>query len=524
MEHTLERASGGQEAESHVQLEMQRIWREAEDTARVDPAPTDEMIEELDKVEGGDLIVAALKGLVRWERNRNYDDGAIAALDAIDEVIEDSLSDEWVNVAVYSNLLAANIAADLSDNEATSEWIPRLIDLFDDHWEEITPNNRSNVLDGMRRLQHYASDETLHELDQVLKSIAKAAYSTGDYDFERRILETRIDVQREQGKDISQIQNLIIDSYNAEAESSRGRNPMQLAGIYQRALTDCAEFADEEQMNKWKRKLRSANRDSIENMPRIEHQPSDEEIDEIEEGLQAVIEHAEELSRDEHGIASLMFLLSHNEFIPKLKDPNPHGNGVSIMDLVSQRTLTTEGDSIPVPEDRTRPSTYNVMVQFRDNLLSRVLWSIFERNIVSEADLYIYLWSIDGLTVDDIAYLTDFIIATFDDRYADALHLGVARLEGIIASMLKAAGFETAGLQDGYTTSKPLSSLLNLLDGRVNEELVEYLRYRYSDISGQGIRNKVAHGRAEYRQASPRMSLYLLYDIFCAIAWIDEEL
>ena len=524
LEHTLERASGGQDAESHVQFEMQRIWREAEDTTETNSASTDEIIEKLDEVNGDDQIVAALKGLVRWERNRDYDDGAIAALDAFDGVVENALSNEWVNVAAYSNLLAANIAADLSNDEATSELIPQLIDLFDNHWEDLTPNNRSNVLDGARRLQHYASDETLDELDSVLKSVAEAAHNESEYDFERKLLETRIDLQREQGEGISSIQDLIIASYDAEAEGFRGQGPTQRAGIFQRALSHCAEFADEEQMNEWKQQLRSANRDWIENMPRIEHQPSDEEIEEIEEGLQAVIDHAEEISRNQNGIFSLMFLLSHDEFLPILDDPNPHEDGVSIMDLVSHRTLTTEGDSIPQPEDRTRPSTYNVMVQFRDNLLSRVLSSVFERNIVSEVDLYIYLWSVDGLTVDDIAYLTDFIIATFDDRYADSLHLGVVRLEGVIASMLKAAGFETAGLQDGYTTPKPLSSLLNSLDGRVNGRLIEYIRYRYSDISGQGIRNKVAHGRAEYRQASPQMSLYLLYDIFCTIAWIDKEL
>lgn len=161
-------------------------------------------------------------------------------------------------------------------------------------------------------------------------------------------------------------------------------------------------------------------------------------------------------------------------------------------------------------------------MQLRDAILTSILFRVFEEDIITEGDLY--LWAINELTVHDVAYLTDFIIAVFDNRYADALHIGIPRLEGAIASILKERGFETASLQDGYTTPVPLPGLLNMLDGHVDEDLVEYIRFRYSDISGQRVRNQVAHGRAEYGLAAPQICMILLYDIFRSISWIEHNL
>ncbi|WP_323172194.1 hypothetical protein [Natrialba sp. PRR66] len=503
---------------------MERIKRQARDDEDT-PSSADDALEELDKIDFDHPIVPALKGLVRWEAERDYQDGAVPALDAYRDAVDETVDDGWHNVAVHAAQQAAMVAADINDNDELDFWIPRIVDLFDQHWETITPNTRGNLLHAFPRLQHFADEDTLDDFEEVLESAAQASHEKQEYDTERRFLNALVDLRRHRDRDFTPQQEALIDSYNAEAEATEERGQMYRAIVFQRALDDCTEFADEEQIREWKQELRAANRAAIrDEMVEFEHEPSEDEIEELENYIDEIVDQAREISQNEFGGAALMFLLSRKDFLPQLEELRKTREGASIMELVSQRHMTKEGDAIPDPEDRTRPGNYNISVQLRDSVLTSILFRVLEEDIITEGDLYLYLWSVDDLTVHDIAYLTDFIIAVFDDRYADALHIGVPRLEGAIASILKARGYETASLQEGYTTPVPLPGLLNMLEEDIDEDLVEYLRFRYSDISGQRVRNQVAHGRAEYGLAAPRMCAILLYDIFRSISWIEHHL
>ena len=524
LEKVLSRMKGGQDSESHIQLEMERIKRQARDYEELSSSAND-AAEELDEIDFNHPIVPALKGLVRWEVDHDYQNGAVPALDAYRDAVDEAVIDGWSNVAVHAAQQAALVAADINDDEELDFWIPRLVDLFDQHWEELSPNTQGNLIDAFPRLQHFADEETLDEFEHVLESAAVASHEKEEYGVERRFLNALLDIRRKRDRDITLQREALIESYNAEAEAAESRGQMHRAVIFQRALDNCTEFADEEQVIEWKRELRSANRMAIRReMASIEHEPGEDEIEELEQFIDEIVNQARQVSQDDFGGAALMFLLSRNDFVPQLEELRKIGEEVSIMDLVGRRNMTKEGDAIPDPEDRTRPHTYHASVQLRDAVLTSILFRVFDEDIITEGDLYLYLWAIDELTVHDVAYLTDFIIAVFDDRYADALHIGVPRLEGAIASILKARGFETASLRDGYTTPVPFPGLLNMLDGNVDENLVEYLRFRYSDISGQRIRNQIAHGRAEYQLAAPRMCMILLYDIFRSISWIEHHL
>lgn len=63
-----------------------------------------------------------------------------------------------------------------------------------------------------------------------------------------------------------------------------------------------------------------------------------------------------------------------------------------------------------------------------------------------------------------------------------------------------------------------------MLDGEIDDDLIEYLRYRYADISGEGLHNSLAHGRISYQHANRSKYLILLYDDFRTLGWLEDEL
>jgi hypothetical protein len=89
------------------------------------------------------------------------------------------------------------------------------------------------------------------------------------------------------------------------------------------------------------------------------------------------------------------------------------------------------------------------------------------------------LLSADWLTTDDHAFLTDQIIAFFDHNYAAALHLGVARLEEMIARTIEAEGEPVTNFQGEQSEQRTLSGLLHQVRGDVDANFVEYLNYKY---------------------------------------------
>lgn len=525
LEENIERAEAGEKSESRIQLEMERIWRVARDDreGHLPDIPTDELLTALEEVDSDSPIIDALSGLVRWERESDFHDGAVPALEAFEDVVKEGIEKEWYNVGLYAAVQAALVASAVSDDEKTEKWLEQYNDLFGDYWQELTPNTRRNVIDAYPDLHLVANENLLTDLLDTLQSVGDEAADNQDYELQRRILRSIREVLHDRGRSTSKVEAEIIGSYSAEAELKE-ESPQHKAIVLQEALNSCHEYADEEQLTKWKREMREANRQAIENMPVITHEPEEDELEELERGIEEMIENLRELSTSDSPGVALMTLLANPVFIPRLDAIDSGSEGTPLVEILSRRHMKSEGDSIPDPEEETRPRMYQVGVQHRDNILFAVFRRVISEGIITEGDLYLYLEAVDDLSVHDRSYLTDFVIAFFERRLAEALHLGVPRLEGLIASELKANGYETASLKEGYTTPTPLPGLLRMLEGKVDNDLVEYLKYRYSDISGEGLRNKVAHGRASYQHSNYRICLILLYDIFRTIAWLEDEL
>jgi hypothetical protein len=185
--------------------------------------------------------------------------------------------------------------------------------------------------------------------------------------------------------------------------------------------------------------------------------------------------------------------------------------------------MTHEGDSVSDEvSDIDVPDRYNIDARLSTGLTARVVYKLINQELIREHHFYTLLESIEGATVDDKAFLTDFIIAFFEDRHPEAIHLGMARLEGLMKHQLEAAGTAVTGSKHGEDLPKSLGGIVNRLDGLVDDEYVTYLRFRYHDLVGEALRNRTAHGDLRYKEAHFDISASILVEIFRSAVYISQ--
>lgn len=490
-----------------------------------DWAPAEsEILEQLDSLADIHQIAHALAALGQWELHREYENGAAEALPLLRDVADDTLNDDWYNVALVFYTLAAELGRQLDEDQILSTVTTSLYSEFREHWPDLSRNTRGTILDTTGYVLSGIESEQQVDIVDMLSDIATEAHEESALSFERRVLDTMVALDESGGATEEELQERLVFSFEKQLDV-QDRSGAHEASVLQEALSRCHEFLDFAQQNEWKAALRRAHRDSIDELTEFTHEPTDGELDELDEAVEDILDDAEQIANEEHRVNAVYYLLAVPIFIPRATLDVDGREGASLTEILPRLILTGEGDAVPEYEESQRHAQYGLTTQFRDKILTATLRRALERRIISESSLFLYLWSIEALSVDDVAYITDMIIAHFDGRYGDSMHVGVARLEGAIASMLQYEGVETASLREEYMTPTPLPGLLNRLEELgVDQDLVEYLRYKYADISGQQIRNKIAHGRAGYGWAAWNLSLVLLYDILLTVGWLEDNL
>jgi len=186
-----------------------------------------------------------------------------------------------------------------------------------------------------------------------------------------------------------------------------------------------------------------------------------------------------------------------------------------IVDLFERRTVTEAGESYSQEEGTELPQSYGVMVQFVQNIRQSVYYRLQNRGLINQGDLFILINRREVISTDTQAYLTDFVIHLFEHNHSAAIHLGMGQLEAVIRALAAENGKSILSRDEetGELGRRPLGSLLYQVKGEINESWIAYLRYRYVDLGGQNIRNKIAHGYLPYRHVAWGMSVIILFDI-----------
>lgn len=462
-------------------------------------------------------LIDFLVGLSRWIENDDYPDGAKPALEDLRDAIDLAISEGWDSllptliverIALLSDLnhteeLTAEMYLGLYSLKEKEKSIP--VGLVFDILNEIEPN-----------LEAISGTGAVDLLTPYLEAHAERAGESGDYRTCRKLWRMNLRVRDEEGLDKGIPKNAIIESYDDEIIELKSANKNSLrANCAKEAIVECDEWIGEEQRVTWEREFIDGNKKSIEQMAEFVHEPSEEEIEELDQELENFIEGFREQKERRHAIFAIKWLLNHDMFVPDVEQARMISEG-GIMDLIQRRTVTQAGESYSQEQGTTElPQSYGAMVQFVQSIRQTVYYRLQNRGLINQGDLFVLINRREVLSADTHAYLTDFVIHLFEHNHSAAIHLGMSQLEAVIRALAAENGKSILSRDEetGELGRRSMGSLLYQVEGEIDESWIAYLRYRYVDLGGQNIRNKIAHGYLPYRHAAWGMSVTLLFDI-----------
>ncbi len=457
-----------------------------------------------------------------------YTEGAQPALQSYQEAFEAATENEWSGVAVFCVSELITLYGELNHEEELGLWLETGVSVLETEYgdQEAHLGNVGRLLDTIQRHRHVAPRPVLQRAIDYLQERVEYARQRNAYWNERGFLDDLIDLKAYLGEDTSAEKAAIADSFEAEAEKKGERSSMVRASVLSTAIERCEEFVDQRRVAEWKREIREANRTAFQDeMTEISHQPDEEATEELEDAIESLVETYEDWIDQFDPSSAFKLLLAQRTFVPDLETSREIAEGSIVSEIITRTTISPEGDTVAVrdPNDDLdqRPANYGPMAQFSDRLLSSLLYRLISRGILVEHHFYRLIWDAHWLTIDDQAFLTDLVIAFFSNRYAEALHIGVARLEGVTARTLEHQGVPITKFESRESEQRSLGGLLRQMRGTVDENVISYLNYRYVDPAGLNLRNRVSHGQLRYGVAGFHHTALCLFDIFRTISEIE---
>lgn len=515
---------------------------------QIDGEIQNELLYNIDLLESTDAkhpLLEALRGYQRWENEQDYENGAEYSLKNYEEGIDQALDDCWFHVASWSLAAYIDLVDSLNHENRLQQAVDDAVELLEEQYSEFDTDEGSagRILDAITEADLRSIDSaTLDRLVEFAWTRAEYTNKQHNYHVQRKYLHRIRQIQEQRDGSIKDVHEGLIESYEDEIEFQKTRSYLVTATTIEDALKECESFADEETLNRWRLEKRKENRKGIEQeMKPVGGEVPDEVIDNFTSIADTLIENFENAANKFSPEQAFLALVKVPVFLPHLddkpSDSKPQSEEeekeenlfptVSLTDILPRRHMTHEGDSVSSETaDIDVPDGYPAEARLSVGLTARVLYKLINQRIIKEHHFFTLLESIDGATVDDKAFLTDFIIAFFEDRHAEAIHLGMPRLEGVIKHQLEASGTAITASIRGEDLPKTFGGLMNRLDGLLDEDYVMFLRFRYHDATGEALRNRTAHGELQYKEAHYDFSASLLVEIFrCAvyISELDEE-
>lgn len=520
---------------------------------------TDRISDELTEAEEAGVdhqIFTIIENLSAWyvqkatkQNSKERDFNLIVdALAALDETIVYSENLNWNNVKIVMITHRLRELSGLSGwDDELSEEISRAIDLLVND-DISTLGNRSLILNLIDEIiESGIPDETdvILDLYTQCSSWADSFRDAGDFQAERDVLRRAISLRNCLGGNPTEEQEQLINSFDRDVERSNyhSRN----ASLLRSGIQECREYLSSEKRNEWLRRHRIENRkgrDSMSAKPTgITPQEMRKEADRLvawyrgvnqnhsnEQTLviflrnddilidyrEAIYEEFEALNQD-----PLDVILNHSTENKKgdVVDDNP--GLFEVFSGLGNESGQIEPDKEKM--DEWTPRAYQNNVKKMNAVLGQVLRRLIEQNDLLEVDFYRILNQVEHIDPHREAFLTDTIIAFFDEDYTKALHVGLPQFEGILEDLLELKG-ESVNKDNTDGTIEPasLGGLFGIIKENIDENLGEYLQYQYTNPGGMNIRNLIAHGEYSYSRASFDYSAILLYDIFRTLIRVED--
>lgn len=502
------------EENSRFDIELSSSIRELKNDWGRSPTQLREEIQECDFEHP---LIEFLVGLSRWIEDDDYSSGAKLALKNLRDAIDVAISEEWDGL--LPTLIVERIAllSDLNHTDDLKAEIHLGILLLYETEDLLPVGHVFGILNEIEQnIKTISGTTAIDQLTQYIERQAEKAGEAGDYRTCRNFWRMNLRVRDDEGMDKEIPKNAIIKSYADEIIKLKSADEHSLrANCAKEAIVECDEWIGEEQRVTWERNFIDGNKKSIEQMAEVVHEPSEEEIEEMDQGLEDFIESFREHKERRNTIFALKWFLNHDMFVPDIEQTQKVAEG-GIMNIVQRRTITEAGESYSQEDGTTElPPSYGAMVQFIQKIRQTIYYRLQNRGLIKQGDLFVLINRRKVLSADTHAYLTDFVIYLFEHNHSAAIHLGMTQLEAVIRELAAENGKSILSRDEetGELGRRSFGSLLYQIEGEVDESWIAYLRYRYVDLGGQNVRNKIAHGYLPYRHAAWGMSIILLFDI-----------
>lgn len=509
----LEQAKINPEKDYHLKADIRRVLRVIE-------SGTDhsKIVEnELESLESDHPISRLIESLDTWESSdhQEFESGIDSTLTALDDLHELALENEWYSVASYALLKSIEYREELGGFEPVDQF-DEVLDFLNTHFHGESDVHLGQLGTHVEKMLEHLDDMQHDEIESLLDIVEdRIQHLRKDkrYMTERDYLDYQISIKEHLGEDISDEQARLIETYEDEFAKKSSANCMIKADILERAVAKCQPFLSDEQENEWRLRIRDLNQQATEEMPATEH-----EFD-VGDDVGRIIDHFKEVREESSSWEALANILyapigqgNYEESLESMGEA-PGAN------MLPENVISPEGDTVGFEPGMTQegeraPSGYKTGLKVANHTLAVALNRLIDNNLLSESDFYMVLSLIPGVSIQEEAFLTDAIINFFEERYAEAVHLAIPRLESVTANVYQEMGRAVTKNQGQVYHQRGLGGLFGLIEEDISTNFGKYLQYRYTDTAGQNIRNRVAHGQIKYSVTNFKLTATTIFDIY----------
>jgi len=522
----LERAQADSDDHFHFASSLESIyqWILLADQFGEDPEDKiDDLFDDLDSV---NPAIAAAGALCTWETDRDYHEG-LAARHLLHDTFEEADRREWHHVARLA--MAWLIKTDRELDRDLSADIAAIVKYLDEHFvcePDIPLNTFREFLALIYENQYEASDQTILRAFVIAIQHANRFAADGQPEHERSLLEDALELGKVGGIDHRGVAQRYVDTFRKQADLQSdpvAEGQILLQGLEDQTVSSTLSDAEKQE---WKESMNTAFRDGA---MRLRREGTPLPTGDFEDAFWSDVERRVKVFRhlaDRHSRkGALYWFVMDDVFIPD-EHPGQH----SFRDHISTVAPSDTGHVIqqtPAEDDRDVTQSYLTYLTTMAPLAPQTLYELVDDGVVTRGLLYGIFIDCDLISDDDIWYVISFLTAVFEERYEEAVHIGIPRMESILFNMFQAKGEDVDALMDSGTGTRTLGSLLDVLEDYVNTTYHKYLTYMYNDrlgqLAGGNIRNRVAHGHLRMGEDTRFLAYLILTDLLRLIIRLDID-
>ena len=487
---------------------MANMWDETLDEAFVQDWLAD--------IETDHPTIDGIDALYGWIYGDGDDAFASAqnALDHFDTALSDALDRDWYGLAVFLVEQQIKVKAGLSGVSAQGD-LDTATDVLHDAYRgtDVPLGEASRLVDLVIDYKHEATQDTLQRTLEYCEEQSEVLYDSEDFDTERHRLEQAIMIARYLDRDVADLQDRIVTSWDTQLETEYEGGSLRDYILVEKALDDCDSVASSVKLDEWKTRLQELAPQAVEDMTVIE-----QTVELPTQAVDTLVNEVADIADDTSPEHALFSLVQQRPHAAPVATQNPD-HTETVRDVFSQIKISDIGTSVS-----TRYRTeHEVMFTIRELIVARAVTNLFERDVLDRDAVIALADRFAGLEDQDNAFIIDIIDYYVSEEYVAAYHIGLPHFERMLLHQLNHHGQSIIGLKEDGTITSALGTLIGTLGDYLSDDYVDYLSYRYTDRSGQNRRNLAAHGLVSYDQIDRRYTTSLLLDLLAVSCALNHD-